>query len=241
MAKKTFSPPDEPAPVFDGFSKETFAFLHGLKKNNNKGWFEAHREDYEQHLRRPSQALAAAMGQYFREHKIPAIGNPKTSIFRIYRDIRFSKDKSPYKTHIGLSFPLEGTKKEEWCGYYLGLEPAKTGRGLQVFAGGGIYMPMPPHLKRIRAEIARHHKELDKILKSPAFKKLYPKGMDGESLKRIPQGYDEEHPAAAYLKMKSFLFSCDISDKDLLREDLPITLGEKFKVALPLVLFLGRA
>ena len=211
MAKKIFSPPDEPAPVFEGFSKEMFAFLHGLKKNNNKPWFEANRDDYEHFLREPSKGLATAMGVYFREHKMPVVGNAKTSLFRINRDIRFSADKSPYKTHIGLSFPLENTKKEEWCGYYIGFEPSKTGKGMSIFAGGGIYNPMGPHLKRIRALIGEKPKELDKILNQPAFKKTYPKGLTGESLKRIPQGYSENHPAAQYLKMKSFLF-VDLKD-----------------------------
>ncbi len=243
MAKslKSFDIPGEPAPIFEGFSKATFAFLHGLKKHNNKAWFEAHRDEYERQLRGPSKALAYAMGAFFREHKMPIIGNAKTSLFRINRDIRFSKDKSPYKTHVGLSFPLEATKKEEWCGYYLGFEPEKSGKGVSVFAGGGIYMPMPPHLKRIRAMIAARHKELENILKTPSFKKLYPEGLTGESLLRIPHGYDEDHPAAKYLKMKSFLFGCDLKEGDLLKEDLPEALGKKFKAALPLVEFLGRA
>jgi uncharacterized protein (TIGR02453 family) len=243
MAKsfKSFDIPGEPAPVFEGFSKATFAFLHGLKKNNNKEWFEAHRDDYEQQLRGPAKALAHAMGAYFREQKMPIVGNAKTSLFRINRDIRFSKDKSPYKTHIGLSFPLEGTKKEEWCGYYLGFEPAKTGKGMSVFAGGGIYMPMSPHLKRIRALIDREHKTFTKILGQSDFKKIYPKGLTGETLKRIPQGYSEDHPAANYLKMKSFLFGCDLKEGDLLKENLPEVLGEKFSVALPLIKFLGSA
>ncbi|MFI5202292.1 MAG: DUF2461 domain-containing protein [Candidatus Kapaibacterium sp.] len=243
MAKsfKSFDIPGEPAPIFEGFSKETFAFLHGLKRHNNKAWFEAHRDDYERYLRAPSKALAHAMGIYFRENKMPVIGNAKTSLFRINRDIRFSKDKSPYKTHVGLSFPLEGSKKEEWCGYYLGFEPAKTGKGVSVFAGGGIYMPMGPHLKRIRSLIAAKHKELEKILNRPGFKKIYPKGLTGESLKRIPHGYSEDDPAAKYLKMKSFLFGSDLKDTDLLKENLPEVLGEKFSVALPLIKFLGRA
>ena len=243
MAKspKLFSFPDEPAPIFEGFSKETFAFLHGLKRNNNKEWFEAHRGEYERYLREPSKALAHAMGAYFRERKMPIIGNAKTSLFRINRDIRFSKDKSPYKTHVGLSFPLEGTKKEEWCGYYIGFEPTETGKGMSVFAGGGIYHPMPPHLKRIRALIDREQKTFAKILDLPSFKKVYPKGLTGESLKRIPQGYSEDHPAANYLKMKSFLFGCDLKEGELLKENLPEVLGERFEAALPLIKFLGRS
>lgn len=241
MAKQPPFIPDEPAPVFEGFSKETFKFLHGLKKNNNKEWFENHRDDYEQYLREPSKALASSMGAYFRENKMPVIGNPKVSLFRINRDIRFSTDKSPYKTHIGLSFPLDGTKKEEWCGYYIGFEPAKTGSGMSVFTGGGVYMPMGPHLKRIRQHISTNFKDLSKILGDTKFKKTFPKGITGESLKRIPQGYSEDHPAAPYLKMKSFLIGTDLSEKDLLKENLPEVLGAQFKVALPLIQFLGKA
>ncbi len=243
MAKsfKSFDIPGEPAPIFEGFSEETFTFLHGLKKHNNKEWFEAHRDDYERYLREPSKALAYTMGAYFCENKMPVTGNAKTSLFRINRDIRFSKDKSPYKTHVGLSFPLEGSKKEEWCGYYLGFEPEKSGKGVSVFAGGGIYMPMAPHLKRIRAMIAARHNELEKILNQPGFKKIYPNGLTGESLKRIPHGYSEDDPAAKYLKMKGFLFGCDLKDSDLLNESLPERLGGKFKAALPLIEFLGKA
>src|SRR5579885_1530081 len=137
MAKSQKLPPEDiggmPPAQFEGFSKETFKFLRGLKKNNTKAWFEAHRADYEQHLREPSKDLAEAMGAYFREHDMPITGNAKISLFRINRDIRFSKDKSPYKTHVGLSFPLNDTKKEEWCGFYIGFEPAKSGSGVEIF------------------------------------------------------------------------------------------------------------
>ena len=233
--------PEDPAPIFEGFTKEAFQFLHGLKKNNNKEWFESHRDEYEMNLRMPSKALAHAMGQYFREHDMPVIGNAKTSLFRINRDIRFSKDKSPYKTHIGLSFPLEGTKKEEWCGFYMSMEPARTGKGVRVFVGGGVYMPISPYLKRIRSRITKEHKELSKALHSKSFQSVYPKGLTGESLKRIPSGYSEEHPAAGLLKMKSFLFGMDLSEKDLFKEELPDLLGRKFKAAMPVLLFLGRS
>ncbi len=243
MAKSVpdLSIPNEPVPVFEGFTKEMFKFLHGLKKNNNKEWFEAHRAQYEEYLREPSKALAFAMGAYFQDHKMPVTGNPKTSLFRINRDIRFSPDKSPYKTHVGLSFPLIGTKKEEWCGYYMGFEPAKKGTGMSVFAGGGVWMPIPPYLKRIRSRIADHSKEFEKILNAPSFKKVFPKGLTGESLKRIPQGYNEDHPQAKYLKMKSFLFGADLADNDLLSQDLPEIVGKLFQAGLPMVEFLGKA
>ena len=238
-------PPEDiggtPPALFEGFSDKTFKFLHGLKKNNNKAWFEEHRSDYEEHLREPSKALAEVMGQLFREAGMPIVGNAKTSLFRINRDIRFSKDKSPYKTHIGISFPLEGSKKEEWCGFYFSFEPAKTGKSVTTFAGGGIYMPMPPHLKRIRTKIAREHKELQKILMDKNFKKLCPNGLTGESLTRMPQGFDEDHPAANLLKMKSFLFDFPLSADDLTSPKLAQKLLKSFIVALPLARFLGEA
>src|SRR5438552_511304 len=157
-----------PQPAFEGYSTATFQFLHGLKKNNNKEWFEKHREDYQEHLRETSKALAYAIGEYFREKKLAVTGDEKTSLFRINRDIRFSKDKSPYKTHIGIHFPLEGSKKEEWCGFYFSFEPS-SGKSVKTYGGGGVYMPMPPQLKRIRAKIAGEYKDFRKILNSSSF------------------------------------------------------------------------
>jgi uncharacterized protein (TIGR02453 family) len=245
MPKAPKAPPADiggtPPAQFEGFSERTFKYLHGLKKNNNKAWFEAHRDEYEEHLREPSKNLAEVMGQMFREAGMPVVGNAKTSLFRINRDIRFSKDKSPYKTHIGLSFPFEGSKKEEWCGYYFSFEPAKKGKNVTTFAGGGVYMPMPPHLKRIRAKIARDHKQLQSILNDKAFKKLCPKGLTGDTLTRMPQGFEEDHPAAQLLKMKSFLFEFELSQDDLTAKKLPEKLLKNFKIALPLVEFLGKA
>lgn len=245
MAKAPKQPPDEiggtPPALFEGFSERTFKFLHSLKRNNNKAWFEAHRDEYEDYLREPSKALAEVMGQHFREQGMPVVGNARTSLFRINRDIRFSKNKSPYKTHIGLSFPLEGSKKEEWCGFYFSFEPAKTGKGVNSFGGGGVYMPMPPQLKRIRTKIAREHKALEKILGDKAFKKLCPKGLTGESLTRMPQGFEEGHPAATLLKMKSFLFEFPLTAEDLMSKKLPEKLLKNFNTALPLVEFLGKA
>ena len=238
---KFFAIPDEPAPIFEGYSQETFKFLHGLKKNNNKEWFEKHRDEYEIFLRTPSKALAYTMGRHFKDNRMPLIGNAKTSLFRINRDIRFSKDKSPYKTHIGLSFPLEGTKKEEWCGFYFSFEPAAKGKGITSFIGGGVYMPMAPYLKRIRTKIDSKHKELKKAIEAESFQEVYPEGLHGESLKRPPIGYNEDNPAIEWLKMKSYIFGSALTEADLCNEDLPQIIIAKFKVAMPVVLFLGTA
>jgi len=240
--KKTGIVLDVPPPQmpFEGFPEAAFTFLAGLKKNNNKAWFEAHRATYEDDLREPSKRLVSAMGAAFPEAKLPLVSDVKRSLFRINRDIRFSKDKSPYKTHIGIVFPMQGMKEDEWSGMYLGFEPA--GRNdVKAYIGGGAYMPSSPFLKRIRKKIDKEYKVFGKLLADKNFKKEFPEGITGESLKRIPQGYDEDHPAATWLKLKSYTFGGDITKKDLLSPNLPNILVKKMKVALPVMNFLAEA
>ena len=112
-------------------------FLRGLKKHNNKTWFEAHREEYDELLRNPSKAFVETLQMMIRAEGLPIVASVKSSIFRIYRDIRFSKDKSPYKTHIGFSFPMEGFSKLESGGFYMGFEPVGVSDA-KVFVGGGV-------------------------------------------------------------------------------------------------------
>jgi uncharacterized protein (TIGR02453 family) len=230
-------PPEMP---FEGFSERTFDFLRGLKKNNKKDWFEAHRAAYEDDLREPSKRFVGSMAQELAKAKLPLLADQKKSLFRINRDIRFSKDKSPYKTHIGIVFPLEGTTEDEWTGMYVGFEPDGKA-GVKAYIGGGAYMPSSPYLKRIRKKIGTKYKELEKIAAEKNFAKEYPKGITGESLKRIPRGYEEDHPAAKWLKMKSFTFGTDLTKKDLLSPDLPKIITQKIKTAQPALKFFAEA
>ena len=222
-------PPQLP---FEGFSEETFKFLHGLKANNKKEWFEAHRATYEDDLREPCKRLVSAMSPLFADAKLPLIADQKRSLFRINRDIRFSKDKSPYKTHIGIVFPYAGLKEGEWVGMYLAFEPQGK-NGIKTYIGGGCYMPSSPFLKRVRNKVSVNYKELEKLIAERNFKKEYPKGVvdEGQSLKRMPKGYDEGHPAEKWLKMKSFTFGSDLTKKDLMSKDLPKIVLKKIKAA----------
>ncbi|MDP4219840.1 MAG: DUF2461 domain-containing protein [Bacteroidota bacterium] len=231
-----------PEPPFEGFSQETFKFLHGLKKNNTKAWFEAHRSDYEQYLREPSIRLVSTMGQEFAHAKLPLISDRKRSLFRINRDIRFSKDKSPYKTHIGIVFPVAGLKEDEWSGMYLGFEPSGKG-DIKAHIGGGCYMPSSAYLKRIRKLVNTNHKELEKLNSQKNFKRDYPRGVvdSGDSLKRMPKGYEEDHPAAKWLKMKSFTFDSALTKKDLLSPSLPDIIVKKIKAARQVLEFFAKA
>ncbi len=230
-------PPQMP---FEGFSEATFKFLHGLKKNNKKEWFEAHRDTYEADLREPSKQLVGAMSQFIAEAKLPLISDMRRSLFRINRDIRFSKDKSPYKTHIGIVFPMQGMKNDEWSGMYIGFEPSGK-NDVKVYIGGGAYMPSSPFLKRIRTKIGIEYKTLEKLIAQKDFKKEYPKGITGESLKRMPKGFEEDHPAAVLLKLKSFTFGADLTKKDLMNPNLPKILVQKIKAAQRILEFFAEA
>jgi len=226
-----------PAAPFEGFTADTFKFLHGLKKNNNKPWFDKHRADYEEHLREPCRLLVGVMAEHIAEDKLPLIADPRRSLFRINRDIRFSMDKSPYKTHIGIVFPVKDMGQDEWTGMYLGMEPASGAGKMSAFVGGGAHQPMPPFLKKIREKLATNYGDLRKALADKNFKKHYPKGLAGESLTRAPKGYEEDHPAIDLLKLKSFEFGQELTKEQLMKADLPKLLTEKFKAGMAVLEF----
>lgn len=228
-------PPPEP---FDGFTSKTFSFLHGLKKKNNKDWFEAHRADYEQELREPCKQFVTVMAAHLAETDFPLIADQRRSLFRINRDIRFSKDKSPYKTHIGIVFPLAGLGEEEWAGMYMSFEP-KGRNDITSYVGGGAYQPSAPFLKAIRGRIATDYARFSSINNSKAFRKEFPEGITGESLIRMPKGYDEDHPAAKYLKLKEFLYGSDLTIDDLKSPKLPQIVIKKIAAAMPMLTFLA--
>ncbi|KAA9042084.1 DUF2461 domain-containing protein [Ginsengibacter hankyongi] len=219
------------------FHASTVSFLKELKKNNNKTWFDDHKAKY----------LSAKIDfeNFVRELivKISAFDDdikelqPKNCTFRINRDIRFSKDKTPYKTNMGASFN-RGGKKSIFAGYYFHLEP-----GGKSFAGGGLWMPEPIALKKLRQEIDYCFPEFKKIITSSSFKKQYP-GLEMDQkqmLVNVPKGYDKENPAAAFLKLKSFVATKDIRDTLLSNKDLVKEAEQAFRALMPLVKFINRS
>jgi uncharacterized protein (TIGR02453 family) len=157
-------------------------------------------------------------------------------LFRINRDVRFSKDKSPYKTNFGIAI-TSGGKKSPLAGYYLHLEPGAS------FVGGGLWMPGPPVLSAVRQEIDYNFKDFQGILKSAGFKKNYGELYKGDdvSLSRVPKGYEADNPAAEYLKLKSYLAMRKLDDDEVLSGKLVKTAGDAFKALKPLVDFLNQA
>jgi uncharacterized protein (TIGR02453 family) len=222
-------------PPFEGFPKEGLQFLKKLKRNNNRTWFEGHKHEYEDFLKLPMQSFIFSLQPYFQSFAPEFDLSPKRSIFRIYRDIRFSNDKTPYKTHIAAHFVLRGKEKGfVGSGYYFHIEPG------EVFIGGGIYMPESDQLKGIRKAIVLHPEEFLSILNDRKFKKQFGE-LEGNRLQRIPKGYDETHPMAEWLKLKQFFVGKSLAESSCYKASLVETIAAVCKDAAPLVKFLNRA
>ena len=222
-------------PPFDGFPREGIDFLKRLKRNNNRLWFEKHKEGYESSVKIPMQSLIASLHPHFQRFAPEFDINPKRSLFRIYRDVRFSKDKTPYKTHAAAHFVLRGKPKGvEGSGYYLHIEPG------EVYIGGGIYMPDNDQLKKIRSAIAGHSDQFLSIVRLPRFRKIFGK-LEGEKLQRVPKGYEPDHPMAEWLKYKQFFVWIEWPESKCLNESFVTEVAEVYKAATPLVRFLNEA
>jgi uncharacterized protein (TIGR02453 family) len=217
------------------FQSSTLKFLRELKKNNNKPWFDAHRKQYEAAKSDFETFVQAVLDKHSKNDSDLKELTAKKCMFRINRDIRFSKDKSPYKTNFGASMD-KGGRKSGLAGYYFHLEPGKS------FLGGGIWMPQPDYTRKIRQEIDYCLDEFTKILSVKKFKALYKELYIGEDvqLTKVPHGFDKNNPAAEYLKFKSWLVLADIDDSTLTSKDLLNKTVEAFHIMQPFVKFLNR-
>lgn len=214
----------------------TFSFLKDLAKNNHKEWFDANRKAYENARKDFAgfiDKLIPAMAKFD-----PTIAHltAKDCMFRINRDVRFSKDKSPYKTNFGASI-CRGGKKAMLAGYYVHLEPGKS------FIGGGLYMPMAPELKKVRQEIDYCYDEFGKLIRNKSFIQTYG-DLDKSaeySLANAPKGYEKDHTGIEYLKLKSFIAGREVPDKEVLATNFLPETAKGFKTLKPLLDFLNRS
>ena len=213
--------------------KALLTFLKNLELNNNKEWFDDNRKTYEGIRKNWLTFTEEAIGLMGNFDKDIAQLEPKNCIFRINRDVRFSKDKSPYKTNFGMSLS-KGGKRDDFCGYYLHVQPGAS------FIAGGSYMPMPEKLAAIRQEIDYNAKEFVDIISHKTFKTTFGK-LSGDSLKRPPKGYESDNPMIRFIKNKSFIAEYKLSDKDLLAPDFSNKMVKVFKSITPLNEFLYRA
>jgi uncharacterized protein (TIGR02453 family) len=215
----------------------TLSFLKSLSKNNNKPWFDAHRNEYldaKSDFENFVSILIKKTSQFDSDIKDLQI---KDCVFRINRDIRFSKNKTPYKNNMGASFD-KGGKKSIYAGYYFHAEP-----GGKSFAGGGIWMPMAPELKKIRQEIDYNLDEFKNIVEAKSFVSEYKELENSSELKlsNLPRGYDKDNPAGEYLKFKSLVAIKYLSDEDITRNTLTEKVIKAFKTLMPLVKFINKA
>jgi uncharacterized protein (TIGR02453 family) len=212
----------------------TIQFLKSLKKNNNKDWFEKNRKQYELAKTDYLDFVTKVLQELQNFDKTLLELQPKQCIFRLNRDVRFSKNKDPYKTNFGASFS-KGAKKIQSAGYYFHLEPGEN------FVGGGLWMPMAPDLNKVRQEIDYCFKEFSSILKKPNFKTTYGDMDNSMKLVRPPKGFEIDNPALDYLKLKSFVVTRPMKDIELTDKALIKNVVKDFKSIAPLVHFLNRA
>jgi len=215
---------------------KAFKFLSDLSENNNRDWFNANKDRFEDDLREPALQFIRDFAPYLADISPYFRADPRRSggsMFRVYRDVRFSKDKSPYKTYTGLQFRHEQGKDAHCPGYYLHLEPK------QIFVGVGIWHPDGETLKMIREAIDAHPERWKKVSRAKAFTKVFE--LAGESLKRAPKGYDVDHPLIDDLKRKDFIAVTRLTQKQVTSAGFAKELARYCKTGSPLVEFLCDA
>lgn len=218
------------------FGPEFLGFLTDLRKHNDRAWFQVHKDRYEAVVRDPFLRFIADLGPRLGTLNLPFVADPSPvggSMMRIYRDVRFSRDKSPYKTAVAAHFSLAARKSAAFPALYLHLEPGKSS------VGGGIWRPEPPTLRKIRNAIVRDSQRWQRITSHRAFRSTYT--MSGDSLKRLPAGFDPDHPSAADLKRKDFIVGSRLDDREITSRDFVASVIARYKTALPFMRFLAES
>jgi uncharacterized protein (TIGR02453 family) len=215
------------------FPPETLTFLRALKRNNRREWFLAHREEYERHVRQPMVGVIERLAEDFRGFAPDIVASPKSSMYRIYRDVRFSESKAPYKTHIAAIFPTRGLPKHEGAGLYFHVSPD------DVWIGGGMYALQTAGLHTVRQHIASNLKRFGAIVESPVFRRAVGR-LEGERLQRVPRGFPKDHEAAEYLKFRQFLAGRELPASFATSPKFYATLLNVFRQVAPLARFLNE-
>ena len=222
-----------PRSVSPRFSSEALRFLRALKRNNDRDWFRARRDRYDQFVRAPMVDVIVQLARDFRRFAPELVASPRVSLYRIYRDTRFSDNKTPLKTHVAAAFPWRGLPKHEGAGLYLEVGPA------WVWAGGGMWAPQPPQLHRVREHIADTYPEIQRIVHAPTFRRAVG-ALEGERLTRVPRGFAKDDPAGDFLKHRRFVAGREFPADLATSASFYPTVLRTFKAILPLVRFLNE-
>jgi uncharacterized protein (TIGR02453 family) len=215
------------------FDAEALTFLRALKRNNRREWFQPRKEDYERVVRAPMIAIVDRLAGDMRAFAPEVVVDPKRAVFRIYRDTRFSSDKTPYKTHIAASFPWRGVARHEGAGLYFHVSPT------EVWIGGGLYAPETAQLHAVREHLASNLRRLTSIVASASFKRTVGE-VEGEKLQRVPRGFPADHEAAEWLRFRQFLAGRDVAPGLVTTARFYPAILETFRVIAPLIRFLNE-
>ena len=215
------------------FTTKTLSFLRALKRNNDRDWFRARKDQYEQHVRAPMVEVVERLAGDFQTIAPELVASPKRSLFRIYRDTRFSSNKKPLKTHAAAVFRHKDLPKPQGAGLYFEIAPG------WVWIGGGMWRPEPPDLVRLREHIAGTWPELRDITRARPFRSRFAE-LSGDTMTRVPRGYPSDHPAAAFLKFRQFYGGAEFPAPLAHSREFYPTLLATFKALMPLVRFLNE-
>jgi uncharacterized protein (TIGR02453 family) len=218
---------------FPGFSPKAITFLRQLKKNNDRAWFQPRKTLFEDLVRNPMIELATQINDDLRSFAVEHVTDPKKAVHRIYRDTRFSKDKTPYKTQASAMFPRTGIGKEAGAAFYFSLS------GDQLHIAGGMYYPDPAELKFVRGKIADDPKTMRKLIGEPKLVgKMGP--CQGELAVRVPKDFPADHPAADLLRRKAFYFFCTLEPAVATGPKVRREIVDRFKLVAPVVAYLNQ-
>lgn len=220
--------------AFPGIPPEGIEFFRGLARHNNRDWFLPRKHIFEEQVKQPMRELIAAVNAAMMDFAPEYITDPDKAIYRIYRDTRFSKDKTPYKTHLAANFRWRGGGRHEGAGYYFAISHK------EVAIGGGLYMPTPEALLAVRNHIAADHSELRKVAESRTVRRLLGE-VHGEQLTRVPKGFAADHPAADWLRFKRFILYVVLEPEIATSPALFGAIVERFRAMTPFIAFLNRA
>lgn len=215
------------------FTPAALTFLRALKRNNDREWFRERKDEYVRLVRQPMESLIERLDHEFRHFAPEIAAAPAVSLFRIYRDTRFSEDKSPLKTQVGAVFPHRDLGRKAGACFYVEIGPAGT------LIAGGIHAPSPQELKTIRQHIAANHARLRTIVEAPSFRRATG-GLRGDQLVRVPRGVNADHPAADYLRFKQWLGWVDHPAGFASSPEFFGTVARTFRALAPLVRYLNE-
>lgn len=218
------------------FGPGLFRFLRGIARHNDKAWFDAHREQYEDEVREPALVFIRMMAPDLEKVSPHLTAHDRKvggSLMRIHRDVRFAKDKRPYKTNVGIQFRHEAGKDVHAPGLYVHLEPGRC------FLGCGMWRPASDALKAVRASIVDDSKAWKRAVGGKRFREQWELG--GESLTRPPRGFDADHPLIDDLRRKDFIAFAELGDDEVLAPGFPRVVAERFRAATPFMRWQARA